>query len=374
METIRHESSRVRGLKVSIEAISRNYGNFSAVDRISLDIAAGEFVSLLGPSGSGKTTLLMLLAGFDDPSSGRIVVGDQDLTRVPANKRNIGMVFQKYALFPHMSVADNIAFPLRMRGVAKPEREERIRHALDMVRLQGYEARMPGQLSGGQQQRVALARAIVFNPPVILMDEPLGALDKKLRQHLQLEIKQLQERLGATVIFVTHDQEEALTMSDRIVVLNHGKVMQVGPPRELYERPASPFVADFLGEMNFLRGEVLETEHGRCRVAIGHAAVAALVRGGAALTAGMRARVAIRPERLNVLMQGKPATVSDELGGRVSQLVFNGASLAIFIQLNGGEIVRSDVSARSELAGLKVGDPVTVSWTAEDAHVYAETA
>jgi spermidine/putrescine ABC transporter ATP-binding subunit len=361
-----------QGLAVSIAAVSRHYGMVRAVDDVSLEVGAGEFVSLLGPSGSGKTTLLMMLAGFDEPTAGRLVVGDQDLTRVPANKRNIGMVFQKYALFPHMSVAQNIAFPLRMRGLGRAEREGRVRTALEMVKLSGYEARMPGQLSGGQQQRVALARAIVFNPPVILMDEPLGALDKKLRQHLQLEIKQLQERLGATVIYVTHDQEEALTMSDRIAVLNHGKVMQLGRPRELYNNPANAFVADFLGEMNFIPGEMVSIQEGECQVRARDALVAARSLDGITLQSGAKVRVAVRPERVSVLPEDTSKTTASGLPGRVSQLVFNGASLAILIGLDQGPTVRADINAQSRLADLRVGDPVTVTWSAADAHVYPE--
>ena len=196
----------------------------------------------------------MMLAGFEDPDAGRIVIGDREVTHVPPNKRDVAMVFQRYALFPHMTVAENIGFPLKMRGMGRAARDERIRRVLELVKLTGYEARKPAEISGGQQQRVALARAIVFDPPVILMDEPLGALDKKLRQHMQIELKQLQQRLGATVVYVTHDQEEALHMSDRVAVMNHGKLLQVGAPRELYDRPADAFVADFLGEMNFLDG------------------------------------------------------------------------------------------------------------------------
>jgi spermidine/putrescine ABC transporter ATP-binding subunit len=236
---------------VKISHLRKSYGSVLAVRDVTIEVSPGEFLALLGPSGSGKTTLLMAVAGFDFPDSGQIEIGGEDVTWAAPHKRDLGMVFQRYTLFPHMSVLDNIAFPLRMRKVARAEREDRARAALKTVRLEGYGDRMPAQLSGGQQQRVALARAIVYNPKVLLMDEPLSALDKKLREEMQVEIKHLQRELGITVIFVTHDQTEALTMADRIAVLNFGELQQMGSPKELYERPASAFVAGFIGETNF---------------------------------------------------------------------------------------------------------------------------
>ncbi|HTR87771.1 MAG TPA: ABC transporter ATP-binding protein [Reyranella sp.] len=227
-------------------------GKVVAVDAVTLDIRAGEFFSLLGPSGCGKTTSLRMIAGFEMPDSGRIHVGAEDITDVPVHRRDMGMVFQSYALFPHRTVAENVAFGLRMRGVPKPDIARRVAAALAQVELTGLEDRRPGQLSGGQQQRVALARALVVEPRVLLCDEPLGALDRKLRQQMQFELKELQRRLGVTLVFVTHDQEEALAMSDRIAVMNKGKVDQVGAPTEIYERPRTRFVADFIGEINLL--------------------------------------------------------------------------------------------------------------------------
>ena len=227
-------------------------GKVIAVDGVTLDIAAGEFFSLLGPSGCGKTTSLRMIAGFEQPDSGRVHVGGQDITDVPVHRRDMGMVFQSYALFPHRTVAENVAFGLRMRDVPKPEIARRVAAALAQVELTGLEERKPGQLSGGQQQRVALARALVIEPRVLLCDEPLGALDRKLRQQMQFELKELQKRLGVTLVFVTHDQEEALAMSDRIAVMNRGKVEQIGAPTEIYERPRTRFVADFIGEINLL--------------------------------------------------------------------------------------------------------------------------
>jgi ABC-type Fe3+/spermidine/putrescine transport system ATPase subunit len=227
-------------------------GRVLAVDDVTLDIAAGEFFALLGPSGCGKTTSLRMIAGFETPDSGRVHVGGRDITDVAVHQREMGMVFQSYALFPHRTVAENVAFGLRMRSVPKPDIARRVAAALALVALTGLEERKPGQLSGGQQQRVALARALVVEPPVLLCDEPLGALDRKLRQQMQFELKELQKRLGVTLVFVTHDQEEALAMSDRIAVMNKGKVEQVGSPTEIYERPRTRFVADFIGEINLL--------------------------------------------------------------------------------------------------------------------------
>jgi spermidine/putrescine ABC transporter ATP-binding subunit len=354
------------GQRVVVEEVWRCYGSVEAVAGVSLDVAAGEFVSLLGPSGSGKTTLLMILAGFEQPQSGRVRVGERDITHVPPNKRDVAMVFQRYALFPHMTVAQNIAFPLRMRGVARAVRDAAVTRALEIVQLQGYGDRTPAQLSGGQQQRVALARAIVFDPPVILMDEPLGALDKKLRQHMQIELKQLQQRLGATVIYVTHDQEEALTMSDRVAVMDHGRLMQLGTPRELYDRPANAFVADFIGEMNFLRAVVVAVEDTVCRLRLHGIEVTAA--RGASVTAGQRVRMAIRPEHVEI------APGAEGLAGRLGRVVFNGASLAMLVELPGGEVVRADVPARSDLAALQPGAPVSLRWQAEAAATFADAA
>jgi mannopine transport system ATP-binding protein len=356
------------GLEVGIHDVWRRYGSVTAVGGVSLTVEAGEFVSLLGPSGSGKTTLLMMLAGFEEPDQGRLTVGDRDITRLAPNKRDIAMVFQRYALFPHMTVADNIAFPLRMRRIGRAERDEKVRRALAMVKLDAHAGRKPAELSGGQQQRVALARAIVFEPPVILMDEPLGALDKKLRQHMQIELRQLQQRLGATVIYVTHDQEEALTMSDRVAVMNGGSLAQLGRPRDLYDRPADAFVADFIGEMNLLPGTVEAVSGDTCTVRC--AAGLALANGvGAAL--GTRVRLAVRPEHVE-LARAQPGDVPG-LRGEVSQCIFNGASTAVQIELQGGSTLRVDVGARSELALLQPGTPVFARWPAASAIVFPES-
>lgn len=364
---------RVRGLNVSVNDVSRYYGPVKALDAVSIDVAAGEFLSLLGPSGSGKTTLLMMLAGFEVPSSGRLTIGDRDVTHVPPNKRNLGMVFQRYALFPHMSVAENIAFPLKMRGLSRAQQAASVRRALDMVQLEQYQNRMPGQLSGGQQQRVALARAIVFEPPVVLMDEPLGALDKKLREHLQIEIKQLQERMGATMIYVTHDQEEALTMSDRVAVLSRGKLMQVGSPKELYDRPSNAFVADFIGNMNFLRGVVSNASGDSLAVDIDGARVEGKVTLEVPKSVGAKVQVAVRPERIRLKKSDSSKPLTGALTGTVLKLIFNGGSLAVLVEIRKEkQIMRVDVDAQSEAAGMMPGDNVSLTWSVDDAHVFRE--
>ncbi|GGE41035.1 polyamine-transporting ATPase [Agaricicola taiwanensis] len=349
---------------VSFQHVSRRFGSVTAVDDVTIDVAPGEFLSLVGPSGSGKTTLLMMLAGFEQPSAGRLAVSGRDVTDLAPNHRNIGMVFQKYALFPHRTVADNIAFPLRMRGIGRSEREQRVAEVLAMVKLDGYGQRMPAQLSGGQQQRVALARAIVFEPPVILMDEPLGALDKKLRQHMQIEIKELQARLKATVIYVTHDQEEALTMSDRVAILDHGKLVQSGGPRELYEAPATAFVADFLGDMNFLPAEITGMDERGIEVTVGGRRVPVATSGcwkdkGAV-------RLAVRPEHVTVL----PGPAGQGLSGMVDRLVFQGSNLTILVSVDRVGQLRAQVEAQSPLASLATGDPVAITWAPERAHLF----
>ena len=362
---------RGHGVSVKVTDVWRNYGPVTAVAGVSLDVNAGEFVSLLGPSGSGKTTLLMMLAGFEEPQAGQLSIGGRDVTHLPPNKRDIAMVFQRYALFPHMSVAENIAFPLRMRKVGRAERDEKIRRVLETIKLSEYAERKPAELSGGQQQRVALARAIVFDPPVILMDEPLGALDKKLRQHMQIEIKELQQRLGATVIYVTHDQEEALTMSDRVAVMNGGKLVQLGLPRELYDQPANAFVADFIGEMNFLPGRLRTAQAGTCQVEL-HGGMVLAQAGDTAGQPGQQVRVAVRPE--HVTLEAAPGTPGGTaIRGRLTQVIFNGASMAMLMELSDGAVLRADVSARSELASLRPGDEVLAHWNPMAARIFAGT-
>src|ERR1700722_11537999 len=293
---VRSGSSRQAGAPVALRHIVKTFDNYRAIDDLSLDIEPGEFITFLGPSGSGKSTTLMMIAGFEQPTSGDILIGGSVVTPTPAYRRNIGMVFQNYALVPHLTVAENIGFALKQRGLAKPEVREHVRRMLDLIQLSGYEARFPQQLSGGQQQRVAIARAIVFNPPVLLMDEPLSALDKQLREGLQLEIKRLHERLGITFIYVTHDQREALVMCDRIAVMNNGRIEQLGSPGDLYDRPANRFVASFVGESNFLEGRVESVEENKLLVGLGAAKVRAI--GHAGCHAGTPVVLTVRPEKV----------------------------------------------------------------------------
>ena len=325
---------------IGIRRLVKRFGALTAVDDVDLDIPAGEFFALLGPSGSGKTTILMSIAGFDFPDSGSIHVGGRDVTFLPPQKRDLGMVFQRYTLFPHMSVAENVAFPLKMRGTNRADREKRAREALVTVRLGDLCDRRPAQLSGGQQQRVALARAIVYRPPVLLMDEPLSALDKNLREEMQLEIKHLQRDLGMTIVFVTHDQTEALTMADRVSVLDRGKLQQIGSPRALYEQPATAFVAGFIGETNFWDCTLAQP------VAAGATASVVLQGGGQAhavaagdLAAGP-ARLAVRPERIRLGPAGIPGTIREAIyAGTATTLILRTAGPDLRVRLGPADAV-----------------------------------
>lgn len=341
------------GTALSLRELTKNFRGAAApaVDRISLDIHAGEFMTFLGPSGSGKTTTLNMIAGLESVTEGRIMIGEHDVAALPPHRRDLGVVFQQYALFPHMTAAQNIAFPLRQRGLPKSEIAQMVTRTLDLVRLGEYGGRLPRQLSGGQQQRVALARAIVFGPRALLMDEPLGALDKKLREQLQIEIARLHRELGVTVVFVTHDQEEALALSDRIAVFNDGRIEQVGPAAELYERPATLFVATFLGDSNVLRGVVkdgdLVADDFRVRAPEGHA-----------IADGEQAALVIRPERLSIT-QGSGD--GNTLAAQVTDVVYQGAFRKVLLRFRDGSTgcVREGSGAQSDAVP---GDPVEVRW------------
>ncbi|MFK4381325.1 spermidine/putrescine ABC transporter ATP-binding subunit [Bradyrhizobium sp. USDA 3397] len=341
------------GASIRISGLEKRFGAVSAVDGVDIDIAAGEFVALLGPSGSGKTTILMSVAGFEFPTSGTIHVDSEDLTYVPSNRRNLGMVFQNYTLFPHMSVLDNVAFPLKMRGLRTAERHARAEAALATVRLAGYGYRRPNELSGGQQQRVALARAIVYQPRVLLMDEPLSALDKNLREDMQLEIKRLHAELGITVIFVTHDQSEALTMADRIAVLRDGKIQQIGPARQLYERPANLFTAGFIGEMNFVDVAV-QSVGDDISVALPWGETWRLPATAAVepVAAGEAAVLAVRPERL----QFGAGSSGQVIAVTLSDIVYAGAALLLIGRLPDGTEMRARIPGASQLSSLTPGD------------------
>jgi ABC-type Fe3+/spermidine/putrescine transport system ATPase subunit len=313
----------------------------------------------------------MLLAGFETVDSGTILLRDRDISRVPPNKRDIGMVFQRYALFPHLSVVDNVAFPLKMRGLARNARHEKARAALDIVRLDGMAERMPAELSGGQQQRVALARAIVFEPKLLLMDEPLGALDLRLRQQMQIELKELQRRLGATVIFVTHDQGEALAMSDRIAIVNQGRIEQLGEARALYERPASAFVGDFIGEINLIEGKVLAVDQGSCRIATATGEMTGTPSVAGALRAGDAIRAGIRPERLTL---HPVAPTAECFPGIVRQNIFNGNSVTLHIEAERGGMIRAVVLPTVPAAALAPGERVWFSVDPRDVLIFPERA
>ncbi len=332
---------------MTLRHVQKTYGPVWAVRQTDLEVGAGEFVSIVGPSGSGKTTLLTMIAGFEPPTAGSIRVGDQDVTMLAPNRRNIGMVFQKYALFPHMTVRQNIAFPLRMRHLARGQSaDKRIDAMLELVQLHGLQHRYPHQLSGGQQQRVAVARTLVFDPPVILMDEPLGALDKKLREAMQFEIKRIQERIGATVIYVTHDQEEALTMSDRVAVMHKGRVEQIGTPSDLYANPDSAFVADFVGSINFVPGIVCGQDRSHTGIKVRNAVIHVPTQTGRSTyrhREGAAVRIAARPEHISIAPYQDHDARS--LSGTIETIVFAGATRTAFVRLHGSPdlVLRADL-------------------------------
>jgi putative spermidine/putrescine transport system ATP-binding protein len=341
--------------------LSKSYGLVRSVDDISLELAQGEFMSFLGPSGSGKTTTLNMIAGLTNPSDGDILLQGRPITAVAPYKRNIGMVFQNYALFPHMSVAANVSFPLEMRKMSKPEIRPKVERALDLVGLSGFAERLPSQLSGGQQQRVALARAMVFEPPLLLMDEPLGALDKQLREHMQLEIRRLHQRLGITIIYVTHDQDEALTMSDRIGIFSNGRIEQIGRPHDLYESPATIFVAGFLGQTNLINGKVSGHDAGKCRIASNGFEFQAA--SNATVSRGQDVTVSLRPERAFILPQNSAAPEGHNLvPGTVTESVYFGRSRRYVVDAGDSKIVVNQQIRDADETGYFVGDTVGVHW------------
>jgi spermidine/putrescine transport system ATP-binding protein len=353
---------------ISLEGIGKRFGGVDAVHDVTLAIGDGEFFSLLGPSGCGKTTTLRMIAGFVSPDAGRILLHGEDTTLVPPNRRPVNMVFQQYALFPHMTIYDNVAFGLKMKHVPRSEHPARIKEMLEVVALGGLEKRRTRQLSGGQQQRVALARALVNRPAALLLDEPLGALDVKLRKQMQLELKRIQSELGTTFVYVTHDQEEALAMSDRIAVMNAGRVEQVGSPREIYERPVTPFVADFIGSLNALELTVGELVGGFAVVRLGeHERVVVPV--GPDARVGDAVRVAVRPERVRIgTPEALPANGGSRLEGAIAEVVYLGMYTQFHVETRAGRIVSHRLADES-LAGLAPGTGVAVSWEPEHASV-----
>ena len=343
-------------LPISIAQVTKRYGKTYALDQVDLEIRSGEFLTLLGPSGSGKTTLLTVLAGFTRPDGGSLKFGDTEMITVPPHKRDVGMVFQNYALFPHMNVLDNVGFPLRLRGVKPPEITQRAERALDMVRLGGFGARGIDQLSGGQRQRVALARAMVFEPRIMLMDEPLSALDKQLREHMQIELRQLHDKLGMTTVYVTHDQREALTMSDRIAVINGGRIMQLDTPRALYERPKNRFVAEFIGESTFLPVQVSQG-----RVALG----TQMLRTAVPAPADGPQLLMLRPERLRLLQAGEAADADcNLLDATLLATVYQGDSSLFQMALQDGTLLSvRGASAAPTAPGVRLRIAVAVEDT-----------
>jgi len=341
------------GVAVRMEGVRKRFGDVLAVDHVELDVLQGEFFSLLGPSGSGKTTCLRMIAGFELPTAGRILLGGRDVTRLAPYERDVNTVFQDYALFPHMTVGENVEYGLRVKSVPRAERRERVSEALRMVQLSGFESRKPAQLSGGQRQRVALARALVNQPAVLLLDEPLGALDLKLRQQMQIELKSIQQRVGLTFIYVTHDQEEALTMSDRMAVMSNGRIEQVGSPADVYERPATSFVAGFVGVSNTLHGEA------------------------ARQVSGTGDPITVRPEKIRMLEPAEtPGPNEVSIAGSVNDVVYLGATTRYIVRLEpeGTLVVVQQNLTQSSMEALEVkGRPVRLAWDRQFSQRIRET-
>ena len=348
---------------VQFQNIQKSYdGKNLIVKDLNLDIYRGEFLTLLGPSGSGKTTSLMMLAGFETSTSGKITLGGKVLNQLPPHKRDIGMVFQNYALFPHMTVAENVAFPLTVRRLAKSDIQERVTNALNMIKMGDIAHRYPSQLSGGQQQRVALARALVFEPRLVLMDEPLGALDKQLREHMQLEIKQLHEKFGLTIVYVTHDQSEALTMSDRVAVFHKGEIQQIDAPKVLYEEPKTAFVAQFIGENNQIHGTIasIDGEHCEVKLADGSLLKALAINIGAV---GNATTVSVRPERI---LLGEAAKSCDNLvSGQIKEFVYLGDHIRLCLDTCGSDHFVVKIPAGQFDGNIKFGDELHIGWQRE---------
>lgn len=358
---------------LALSGLTKSYGDANAVDRVTLRIAAGELVALLGPSGCGKTTTLRMIAGLVEPTEGDILIGDARVTHVPSHRRNIGMLFQNYALFPHLTVAENVAFGLKMRGLRKGEIKKKVDEALATVQLSSFAGRSPAALSGGQQQRVALARAIVIEPSLLLLDEPLGALDKNLRESMQVELRRIQKRLGITAVLVTHDQEEALTMADRIVIMRGGKLEQVGTPEEVYSRPVNRFVANFIGAANILRGNVIGKEAGNV--------VVRLTCGGRVRLPSVDAPegdvlICVRPEAIvlsRALQSGNE--VDNGADATIEQIAYRGQVTHVHLRLDDGEPLLGflpNPSAAPNLDKLSIGDRVSAAWKSNNNCVVAD--
>ncbi len=357
------QMTEARGASVRYENVQKSYdGETLVVKNLNLDMPPGEFLTMLGPSGSGKTTCLMMLAGFEPATHGEIFLNDSPINNVPPHKRGIGMVFQNYALFPHMTVAENLAFPLQVRGMNRAEQEEKVKRALEMVELGAFGSRRPAQLSGGQQQRVAVARALVFEPELVLMDEPLGALDKQLREQMQYEIKHIHESIGVSIVYVTHDQTEALTMSDRVAVFNDGVIQQLSQPDELYENPQNSFVAQFIGENNKLSGTVTAIEGHSCDVQLddGTQLKAEAVNIGGV---GSRTTISLRPERVEFDTHEQ---MDNLVKGRIEEMIYLGDHIRVRMTVADNKDFVVKVRNRGEKRDLKAGQMVEIGWAAND--------
>jgi len=354
------EERDIIGAQVEVRSLAKHFGQVRAVDDLSFTAESGSFVTVLGPSGSGKTTTLNIIAGFDSPTAGEVLLDSKPITHMPTYKRNIGMVFQNYALFPHMTVAQNIAYPLQMRRIGKSQIEEMVGDALQMVQLEGLGERYPKQLSGGQQQRVAIARALVFKPPLLLMDEPLGALDKKLRERMQIEIKRIQNRIGITVIYVTHDQEEALVMSDQIIILKNGCLQQVGSPTEIYDKPQNLFVADFIGETNLFEAEIRQ-ENGQFVIEYNELGTKLILPSEKRFSAGKR-YVSIRPEMLWLVDKAKDHT---GIEGQIEEFIYIGESTKYIVKVLDKQVVVRQPK-RTDKGVFQRGDRVIVQFNIAD--------
>ena len=361
------------GAQVRLRNLYKAYGQTAAVDDVSLDVPAGAFVSLLGPSGSGKTTTLNLIAGFLTPDRGDILIDNRSVADVPPHKRNIGMVFQSYSLFPHMTVAENVGFPLRMRTkLARDEARKRVAEMLALIQLSPLRGRYPRQLSGGQQQRVAMARALVSRPRLLLMDEPLGALDKKLREQMQTEIRRIHRSVGTTVVYVTHDQSEALTMSDLVVVMHRARIAQIGPPNALYETPASAFVADFIGDSNLIEATVIGVVGDRWTVRTGNGALIHTVPPAFSASAGDRVYLLIRPEDMAVRSGTmEPPAQGEQIVGVLKERSFHGDVFKLAIAV-GSDLLKAKV-AREDGGAFEVGQQVVLSWKSGAARLLPAT-
>ncbi|MCB6184969.1 ABC transporter ATP-binding protein [Leeia sp. TBRC 13508] len=348
---------------VSFKSVQKTYdGETLVVKNLNLDIKRGEFLTMLGPSGSGKTTCLMMLAGFETATHGEILLENRPINRIPPEKRNIGMVFQSYALFPHMSIAENLAFPLKLRKVSKSDIDSKVKRALAMVNMDRFASRMPGQLSGGQQQRIAVARALVFEPSIVLMDEPLGALDKQLREQLQFEIKRIHEESGLTVVYVTHDQSEAMTMSDRIAVFNNGVIQQLATPAKLYDSPENAFVANFIGENNDITGVVRRIESGNCIVDLdGHGQIH--TGNFSSVSTNEKVSISVRPEK--VLIGSDMGSVSNRFTAKVTDLIYYGDHTRVIMNACGKDGFVAKIANNGNPINFGIGSSIEVGWSVD---------